>query len=174
LQQYLDDFVLAYVNDIIIYSNGLLVDHRQKVGKVLWKLKEAGLQCDIGKLEFEQNMVKYLGFIIRAGEGIHVDPKKVEAIRAWETPKTVREVRGFLGFANFYWLFIPHFATLLAPLTKLIKKDAIFQWDESCQQAFNELKELFVKAPILAHFEEGREMVVKADASGWATRGVLS
>jgi hypothetical protein len=82
LQQYLDDFVSAYVDDIIIYSNGSLADHRRKVGKVLQKLKEAGLQCDIRKSEFEQNTVKYLGFIIRAGEGIHVDPKKVEAIRA--------------------------------------------------------------------------------------------
>jgi hypothetical protein len=59
-------------------------------------------------------------------------------------------------------------------LTKLTKKDAIFQWDESCQQAFTELKELFINAPILAHFEEGRETVVEADASGWATGAVLS
>jgi hypothetical protein len=106
--------------------NRSLADHHQKVGKVLRKLKEAGLQCNIRKLEFKQNTVKYLGFIIHAGEGIHVDPKKVEAIRAWETPKTVREVQGFLGFANFYWSFIPHFATLLALLTKLTKKDVIF------------------------------------------------
>jgi hypothetical protein len=174
LQQYLDDFVSAYVDDIIIYSNGSLVDHRRKVGRVLQKLKEAGLQCDISKSEFEQSTVKYLGFVIRAGEGIHVDPKKVEAIRAWETPKTVREVRGFLGFANFYRSFIPHFATLSAPLTKLTKKDTTFKWDESCQQAFNELKELFINAPILAHFEEGKETVLEADASGWATGAVLS
>jgi hypothetical protein len=93
---------------------------------------EAGLQCDIRKSEFEQSTVKYLGFIIRAGEGIHVDPKKVEAIRVWETLKTVREVQGFLGFANFYRSFIPYFATLSAPLTRLTRKDAIFKWDESC------------------------------------------
>ena len=102
LQEYLDDFVSAYVDDIIIYSHDSLADHRRKVGKVLQKLQEAGLQCDIGKSEFEQKTVKYLGFIIRAGEGIHVDPQKVEAIRAWEAPKTIREVRSFLGFANFY------------------------------------------------------------------------
>ena len=174
LQRYLDDFVSAYVDDIIIYSNGSLVDHRRKVGKVLQALKEAGLQCDIAKSEFEQNIVKYLGFIIRAGEGIHVDPKKVEAIRAWETPKTIREVRGFLGFANFYRSFIPHFATLSAPLTKLTKKDTTFYWDEACQEAFNELKDLFINAPILAHFEEGKETVLEADASGWATGAVLS
>ena len=174
LREYLDDFVSAYVDDIIIYSHGSLADHRRKVGKVLQKLQDAGLQCDIGKSEFEQKTVKYLGFIIHAGEGIHVDPQKVEAIQAWEAPKTVREVRSFLGFANFYRSFIPHFATLSAPLTRLTRKGAMFSWDKDCHEAFNELKDLFINAPILTHFEEDRETVLEADASGWATGAVLS
>jgi hypothetical protein len=74
--------VSVYIDDIIIYSNRSLADYRRKVGKVLQKLIEAGLQCDIRKSEFEQSTVKYLGFIIRAGEGIYIDPKKVKAIRA--------------------------------------------------------------------------------------------
>ena len=76
--------------------------------------------------------MKYLGFIVRAGEGIHVDPKKVEAIQAWEAPKSVRDVRGFLGFANFYRSFIPRFAALSTPLTQLTRKDTPFLWDENC------------------------------------------
>lgn len=174
LREYLDDFVSAYIDDIIIYSSGSLANHRRKVCKVLQKLQDAGLQCDITKSEFEQNAVKYLGFIIRAGQGICVDPKKVEAIRSWEVPKTVRDVRSFLGFANFYRTFIPRFADLSAPLVQLTKKDVLFQWDDACQLAFTELKDLFTTAPILAHFEEGRETVVETDASGWATGGVLS
>lgn len=174
LREFLDDFVSAYVDDIIIYSSGSLADHRRKVTKVLKKLQAAGLQCDIGKSEFEQSSVKYLGFIIKAGEGLCVDPKKVEAIRAWEAPKTVKDVRSFLGFANFYRAFIPHFADLSAPLTRLTGKDVVFKWDDDCQNAFVELKELFITAPILAHFEEGRETVVETDASGWATGAVLS
>jgi hypothetical protein len=59
------------------------------------------------KSEFEQDSVKYLGFIIQAKKGVHVDPKKVEAIRAWETPKSVWDVQSFIGFTNFYRLFIP-------------------------------------------------------------------
>ena len=174
LQEYLDDFVSAYIDDIIIYSSESLSDHRRKVAEVLQKLKEAGLQCDIGKSEFEQDSVKYLGFIIEAEKGVRVDPKKIEAIRAWEVPKTLREVRGFLGFANFYRTFIPRFADLSAPLTHLTRKGVLFHWDDACQEAFTELKELFIKAPILAHFEEGRETEVEADASGWATGAVLS
>ena len=174
LREYLDDFVSAYVDDIIIYSSGSLADHRRKVSRVLAKLQRAGLQCDIGKSEFEQTSVKYLGFIIRAGEGLHVDPKKVEAIRAWETPKNVRDVRSFLGFANFYRSFMPRFATVSAPLSNLTRKGVEFQWNQDCQEAFAELKELFITAPILAHFEEDRETVVETDSSGYATGAVLS
>jgi transposase InsO family protein len=174
LQEYLDDFVSAYVDDIIIYSSGSLEDHQRKVGQVLQKLQDAGLQCDIGKSEFEQDSVKYLGFIVRAGKGIHVDPKKVTAIREWEAPKSVRDIRSFLGFANFYRPFIPRFADLSAPLTRLIRKDALFSWNDDCQRAFEELKDLFINAPILAHLKEDRETVVEADASGWATGAVLS
>lgn len=174
LQEFLDDFVSAYIDDIIIYSNGSRKDHRRKVAKVLQKLQDAGLQCDIDKSEFEQDSVKYLGFIVRAGEGVHVDPKKVEAIRAWEIPKTIRDVRGFIGFANFYRTFIPRFADLAAPLTRLTRKDVEFKWDSECEQAFGDLKEFFINAPILAHFEEGLETVVETDASGWATGAVLS
>ena len=174
LQDYLDEFVSAYVDDIIIYSSSSRDDHRVKVQQVLKKLLKAGLQCDIEKSEFEQTSVKYLGFIVRAGEGISVDPKKVEAIQSWEAPQSVKDVRSFLGFANFYRTFIPDFAALATPLTELTKKDTEFRWTDECQTSFVRLKDLFVLAPILGHFEEGRETVVEADASGYATGAVLS
>jgi hypothetical protein len=174
LQEYVDDFVSAYVDDIIIYSNGSREDHQRKVKQVLRKLQNARLQCDIEKSEFERDSVKYLGFIVEAGKGLRVDPQKVEAIRSWEAPKTKKDVRSFLGFANFYRTFIPQFATIATPLTRLTGKDTEFRWDVACQEAYVELKELFINAPILAHFEEGRTTILKTDASGWATRAVLS
>ncbi|KAM4058580.1 reverse transcriptase (RNA-dependent DNA polymerase) [Hirsutella rhossiliensis] len=79
LQDYLDDFVSAYIDDVLIFSSGSLQDHRDKVGKVLQRLMDAGLQLDINKSEFEVKAVKYLGFIIEAECGIRVDPEKVEA-----------------------------------------------------------------------------------------------
>jgi hypothetical protein len=126
------------------------------------------------KSEFKQDLVKYLGFIIQAGKGVHVDPKKVEVIRVWEIPKSIRDVRSFIRFANFYRPFIPRFADILALLTRLMKKDAVFKWDNNCQQAFAELKDLFINTLILAYFKEGRDIVVEADASGWVTGAVLS
>ncbi|KAM4061962.1 reverse transcriptase (RNA-dependent DNA polymerase) [Hirsutella rhossiliensis] len=90
LQDYLDDFVSAYIDDVLIFSSGSLQDHRDKVGKVLQRLMDAGLQLDINKSEFEVKAVKYLGFIIEAECGIRVDPEKVEAVKEWTTPTNVK------------------------------------------------------------------------------------
>ena len=86
---------------------------------MLRKLQAARLQLDIKKCEFETKKTKYLGFVIEAGKGIQIDPAKVAAIKEWEAPRTVKGVRSFLGFANFYRKFIRYFAQLTAPLTRL-------------------------------------------------------
>ena len=87
---------------MLIYTNGDLRQHRGHVRRVLSKLQAAGLQVDIKKSEFEVKTTKYLGFIIEAGKGIRMDPAKVAAIREWEALRTVKGVRSFLEFANFY------------------------------------------------------------------------
>ncbi|EFQ87350.1 hypothetical protein PTT_17190 [Pyrenophora teres f. teres 0-1] len=90
LREYLDDFCTAYLDDILIYTNGSLRQHREQVDKVLTRLKEAGLYVDIKKCEFEVKTTKYLGFIIEARKGIRMDPEKVKAIKDWEAPRTVK------------------------------------------------------------------------------------
>src|SRR5579871_549532 len=174
LREYLDEFVSAYLDDILIYTDGSLADHRHKVKLVLQKLQEAGLQLDVDKCEFECQSVKYLGFIIEVGKGIRMDPEKVAAIQNWEAPKTVKGVRSFLGFANYYRLFIANFADIARPLTDLMKKGQKFNWDDKAQRAFEDLKQRFISDPILATFDPDRETVVETDASSWATGGVLS
>lgn len=174
LREHLDEFCTAYMDDVLIYSDGLLDDHREKVRQVLQKLQNAGLQLDIDKSEFEVKTVKYLGYIIEAEVGIRVDPAKVEAIRLWERPQSVKGVRSFLGFANYYKEFIPHFADIARSLTALTKKDCIFDWTESCEEAFQTLKDLLINAPILAHFDPEKKTVVETDSSGYTVGGVMS
>ena len=103
-----------------------------------------------------------------------MDPEKVRAIRDWQTPKTVKGVRGFLGFANFYRSFIPNYSELVLPLTRLTQKNVSFDFDKSCPNAFESLKELFVKNPILSAFNPDRKTVIEPDSSNWAVGGVLS
>jgi hypothetical protein len=95
---------------------------------MLQKLHKAGLKLDIEKSEFASSKVKYLGFVISAGEGIKIDPGKVEAIKKWEAPITVKGVRSFIGFSNFYRGFIKNFSEVAAPLMLLIQKNQAWQW----------------------------------------------
>jgi len=173
LREYLDDFCTAYLDDILIYTNGSLRQHREQVDKVLTRLKEAGLYVDIKKCEFEVKTTKYLGFIIEAGKGTRMDPEKIKAINEWEAPRTVKAVRSFLGFANFYRRFIRNFGQIVAPLTRLTG-DVSFRWTAEEQKAFDTLKEAFVSEPVLAQFQPDRDTVMECDSSGYVTAGVLS
>ena len=173
LKDYLDNFCTAYMDDILIYSDGSLADHRQKVKQVLARLNETGLQLDLSKCEFEAKKVKYLGYIVEVGKGISMDPEKVEAIRSWATPKTKKGVRSFIGFANYYRSFIDGFAKIAKPLTDLTGKNAKFEWSEQCEEAFQFLKEAFMRGPILAIYDPERDTRLEPDASGWAAGGSL-
>jgi hypothetical protein len=94
-----------------------------KVKKVLRRFHEAGLKLDIEKSEFAFSEVKYLGFIISAGEGIKINPGKIKAIKKWKAPTTVKEIQSFIGFSNFYRGFIENFSEIAAPLMLLIRKN---------------------------------------------------
>ena len=82
-----------------------------------------------------------------------MDPEKVRAIRAWKAPLNLKDVQGFLGFANFYRRFVRGYSSIVRPLVELTRKDVKFQWNEECDLAFNCLKLAFVDAPILAPFD---------------------
>ena len=174
LREYLDDFCTAYIDDILIFTSGTREDHCDKVTRVLARLEEAGLQLDLSKCEFEVKKVKYLGYIIEIGKGLSMDPDKVEAIRSWARPQTVKGVRSFLGFANYYRIFIEDFGGFAAPLTALTKKGTKFVWTDACERGFQGLKNAFMQGPILAIYDPERETRMEPDASGWATGGALT
>jgi hypothetical protein len=174
LQEFLDDFISAYVDDILVFTDGTRKQHREHIRKVLWKLQEAGLQLDIDKCEFEVKTTKYLGFIVEAGQGLRMDPAKVKAVTDWKAPSSAKGVLGFLGFANFYRRFIKDFSQIAAPLYALVKKGTTFRWGEEANQAFQQLKEAFVQAPVLAQFDPDDDTVLETDSSGYCLGGVLS
>ncbi|KAF4474222.1 Transposon Tf2-9 polyprotein [Colletotrichum fructicola Nara gc5] len=174
LREYLDDFATAYMDDVLIYSNGSRQDHEAKVKLVLRKLALAGLRLDPHKCAFSVKTVKYLGFIITAGVGISCDPEKLKAIKEWAAPKTVKGVRSFLGFANYYRIFIPAYSEIAGPLISLTKKGVLFHWGKEQEVAFQELKRIFAAKPILHQLDPERTTYVEADCSGFALGGVLS
>ena len=172
LQEYLDMFCTAYLDDILIYSDNE-TEHEFHVRTILAKLREAGLQIDITKCAFNVTEVPYLGLIITT-KGVKMDPVKVETIINWPCPENVKDVQSFLGFANFYRRFILGYSKIAAPLTALTKKDIKFQWTEKCQHAFNVLKENFTSDQILIHFDPDKAVIVETDASDYVSAGILS
>ena len=93
-----------------------------------------------------------------------VDPKKVEVVMSWERPKSVFEIRSFLGLAAYYRRFIEDFSRLAAPMTRLTRKWVKFEWDDLCEKAFQELKRRLTSAPILRVLEQGQRYTVYYDA----------
>jgi RNase H-like domain found in reverse transcriptase/Reverse transcriptase (RNA-dependent DNA polymerase)/Integrase zinc binding domain/Chromo (CHRromatin Organisation MOdifier) domain len=168
----LDNFCTAYMDDILIYSD-TLEEHQDHVRQVLQALRNSGLQADIRKSEFEVSSVKYLGLIIST-EGVQMDPEKIAAVVGWQTPRRVKDVQAFLGFANFYRRFIRHFSRICKPLTETTQKGKPFCWTTDCQQAFEELKAEFVKAPILQCYDPLMPLTLEADSSDYVSAGVLS
>ena len=103
-----------------------------------------------------------------------MDLEKVLAIKSWETPKTLKGVRSFLGFANFYRSFIEHYSELTRPLNELTKQGTPFRWEKPQQEAFERLKDIFTTAPVLSQWDPDRPTVVETDCSGHSLGGCLS
>jgi len=147
-QEWLDDFVVVYIDDILIYSDSL-EEHAEHLRKVFQKLREYKLYAKLEKCEFGVTEVDFLGHRI-IQEGLKMDENKVKAILDWEPPKSVPALRSFLGLASYYHKFIKNFAKIAAPLTNLLKKSAMtYEWEGACDEAFETLKGILVKAPVL-------------------------
>ena len=169
---FLTDFCQAYLDNILIYSK-TRKEHRIHVKKVLERLREAGLQVDIKKCEFDVSETVFLGVII-SGEGLRMDPQKVKAVLDWVRPTNLKEVQGFIGFANFYRRFIQDFSKIVKPLVALTRKEVPFAWTEDCTKAFQDLKQAMTKAPVLRHFDPSHQAILETDTSDLVTGGILS
>jgi RNase H-like domain found in reverse transcriptase/Reverse transcriptase (RNA-dependent DNA polymerase)/Integrase zinc binding domain/Chromo (CHRromatin Organisation MOdifier) domain len=171
-RDFLDEFLVIYLDDLLIYSN-TLEEHKRHVRLVLERLQEAGLYIKPQKCQFHVKKVSFLGFMI-SSDGIHMDPAKVEAILGWERPKSAHDTLVFLGFANFYRRFIKNYSKIAAPLTNLTRKEVKFKWSPEAEEAFSSLKRAFCSAPILRHFDQTKPAIIEVDASDFAYGGVLS
>jgi hypothetical protein len=121
--EYLDRFVVVFIDDIIIYSKSDS-DHEEHLRLVLQKLRENQLYAKNSKCEFWIDKVSFLGHIISNG-GISVDPAKVKEIVVWSVPTTVTEIRSFLGLAGYYRRFIEGFSKIAKPMTSLLEKGRV-------------------------------------------------
>ena len=170
-QSQLDKSVVVFIDDILIYS-GSKEEHAEHLRRVLETLRENQLYAKFSKCEFWLDSVSFLGHII-SDSGISVDPAKVEAVHTWPRPKTVTDIRSFLGLAGYYRRFVKNFSSLAKPMTSLMKKDAPFIWTDQCETSFQRLKDALTSAPILTIPEGTEGYEVYCDASGLGMGCVL-
>ena len=100
-----------------------------------------------------------------SASGVSVDLEKVEAVRSWERPKSVFKIRSFLGLVGYYRRFIEDFSRIAAPMIMLTRKEVKFDWDDRCEEAFQELKRRLTSAPIFIVPDRGQGYIVYYDAS---------
>ena len=171
LRDGLDEFVLVFLDDILIYSR-TKEEHLQHIRAVLKKLQDEKFYGRLKKCDFFKTEVEYLGFDVGA-DGIKPSLSKIKAVLEWPTPKSVTDVRSFLGLANFYRKFVRWFSEIAAPMTNLTKKDRQFTWTNQEENAFNGLKKALVTAPVLKLPDFEREFTVTTDASEVSVGAIL-
>ena len=133
-QPYLDQFVVVFVDDILIYSKSE-EKHEDHLRIVLHALRNHRLYAKFSKCEFWLTEVRFLGHVVSAS-GVSVDPEKVKAIMSWERPNLVFEICSFLGLVRYYRGVIKDFSRLDAPMKKLTQKEVKFEWNDLCERAF--------------------------------------
>ncbi|XP_022864277.1 uncharacterized protein LOC111384248 [Olea europaea var. sylvestris] len=171
LRMFLDDFVVVYLDDIVIYSE-TLEEHVQHVRQVFNRLRENELYVKPSKCSFAQTSINFLGHIIEQGK-IRMDSKKVTTIKDWQPSKTVHDVRSFLGLSNYYRRFVKGYSEIALPLTELTKKDKDWGWSSQCQAAFERFKKSMSTNPILALPDMAKLFEVHTNASDFTLGGVL-
>jgi len=164
-------WVLIYIDNILIFSKNPK-EHHERTIQVLKQLKDKDLFLEPEKCIFNAKEVKYLGFIVKPNE-ISMDPTKLTGIKDWIPLKTVKGIRSFVGFGNFYRKFISNYVEITKPLNKLTKKTKIFEWSQECQTASENLKKKFLKEPVLIIPDPSKQFFVESDTSKWATGAVL-
>jgi hypothetical protein len=163
LEVFMDDFTVYGES----FDNCLF-----NVEQVLKRCIEKQLVLNWEKCHFMVTRGIVLGHVISA-KGIEVDKAKIDLIAKLPSPKTIKDVRSFLGHAGFYRRFIQNFSLIAKPMCNLLLKDAPFEWDEKCEESFTKLKSLLTTAPIMQPPDWSLPFELMCDASDYAVGAVL-
>ncbi len=171
------DFAPSYFDDIFIHSRAMdgmtaLEVHRMHFRRVMEIMKANKLYSNLKKCIFAASEIPVLGCFV-GKDGVRPDPEKIRTINEWPVPKTVKELRQFLGLATYLHKYSNNYARIVYPLSQLLKKDQEWQWTEECQEAFLTLKRSLMEAPILALPDPDRPFYVVCDASNFAIGNAL-
>ncbi|GBG64090.1 hypothetical protein CBR_g40539 [Chara braunii] len=169
---YLDKFVIMYLNDILIFSK-TVEEHVAHLDKVISLLRQHKFKINGEKCEFGRTRVLYLGHEISA-EGLKPDDAKVANIRDWPHPQSVTEMRSFLGMTGYYRTFVKNYSIVAAPLTDLTRLDTPWEWTDECEAAFKHLKHALTHYQVLKLPDPDKSFIVTTNASQYGIGAVLA
>jgi hypothetical protein len=167
----MEHYVLVYIDDVMVMSKSP-EEHAVHLKAVLARLREHELYAKRSKCHFAKSTLKFLGHVISAG-GVQVDPGKIKVLQDWPVPKSVTDVRQFVGLANYFRKFVLGLSELARPLTNLTKNEMAWQWGEAEQTAFDSIKLALCEAPTLRMPDTQKEFTVVCDASNFGIGAVL-
>ena len=162
----------CYIDDIIV-TGRTPAEHLEHLEEVFKRLLRHGVHVKRQKCRFLQPSVSFLGHRIDAN-GIHPLDDKLQAIAQAPAPVNVQELRSFLGLINYYGKFIPNAATILAPLNRLLRKDAKWNWSKECERSFNEAKKVLSSSSVLVHYDPALPIRLAGDASAYGIGAVIA
>lgn len=168
------EYACAYIDDVAVHSR-TWEEHLQHLDKVLTSIAAAGLTANVSKCKFAQTEVRYLGHIV--GSGRHApDPERIAALQDCPRPTTKRELRSFLGLANYYRDYVANYSAVVLPLTEMTNRRVTnpLPWTEKAESAFRQIKQCLAEASALRAPNVGEEYILATDASEFAIGACLS
>ncbi len=172
LFKYLHQFCQIYLDDIIIYSK-ILKKHKWHVWLILNRLWEADLQMNINKCKFYVQEIIFLELLIFIEE-LKINSRKIQAVVKWFIFNNLTQIQSFIDFCNFYQRFIKNFSKIVYSMIQLTQKKIIFEWNETCQTAFDHIKRCMTETFILCHFDQTCKTILKTDSFDYVNDEVLS
>lgn len=167
-----DEHCFVYMDDIICFSSDEIEEHISKLKLIFDRLRSANLKLNPSKCKFLREETNYLGHVV-SKNGVKPDSNKISVIKNYPAPKSIKEVRSFLGLVGFYRKYIERFAHVALPLTHLTKKNVKFEWTKETQKSFDHLRGVLCKEPILKFPDFNKKFILATDASGFAISAIL-
>ena len=164
-----DDFLVCGFGDT---TEAAIANHDQNLKTFLRRARERNLTLNSEKLKLRQSQVPFIGHLLTA-EGLKTDPSKVQAIVDYPVPTNLAELRTFLGMVQYLAKFCQHLSTASQPLRQLEKKEGEWHWQRPQSKAFNEIKDLVTKAPVLRYFDVSKNITIQCDASQYGIGATL-
>ena len=162
---------IVYLDDVIIYTRNF-VEHLEALENIFSIFESVNLRLKPSKCRFLQESIEFLGHVL-SKEGIATNPNKIALVQNCPAPTNRKQLKSFLGLANYYRRFVDNFSKIAAPLHKLLRKDVKYEWSHDCENAFLELKTRLISAPILGYPDLNIPFHVSTDASSFAIGMVL-